>query len=319
MLVQKCRIMKPVLSTCLFIVLVNICNTAMAQGCSDAGFCTIGNLAQQSGKHRSKNNFSLQLPVGVGDEGVIVFTPALQYDRTFNGQWSFQTKITANYADGNLGSAAAPGDLYLSGTYIFPSQKNWKWSTTLGSKILLNQSNLKENNLSLPMQYQSSLGTVDVIAGLSVFNEHWQFSTGLQQPLTGTNGNNFLPVYWAVGSKAQEAAAYIPTNDFNRKGDVLARGSYKKKLNEKFSFDAGLLAIYHLGEDTYIDGNVSSRPINIKGSDGLTLNASAACWLKLGAKLTLGLTAAVPLVVRDVRPDGLTREFVIAPEISWNF
>ena len=117
--------MKPLLSTCLFVVLVNICNTSMAQGCSDAGFCSIGNLAQQSVKNGSKNKFSLQLPVGVGDEGVIVFTPALQYDRTFNEHWSFQTKITANYADGNLGNAAAPGDIYLSGTYIFKSRKKY--------------------------------------------------------------------------------------------------------------------------------------------------------------------------------------------------
>lgn len=311
--------MKILLTTCLFIVLVCFVKDLHAQGCSDAGFCTIGNLAQQTDTNEHRNNITLQLPVGLGDEDVIIFAPAIQYDHSFNRHWSFQTKLTANYADGNLGNIAAIGDLYLSGTYIFPSKEKWNWSATFGIKLPLNQSNLKAEGLSLPMQYQSSLGTVDLISGLSAFNTNWQFSAGWQQPVSGTNGNNFLPIYWASGNKAVEAAAYIPSNDFNRRGDVLLRGLYRKKLNGKFSFNTGVLAIYHLGKDTYIDGNISSRPIEIKGSDGLTLNASAAAWLKLNKKTTIGLTAAIPLVVRDLRPDGLTRSFVFSPEISWNF
>lgn len=291
-----------------------------AQGCSDAGFCTIGNLSQQTNANEYKNKISLQLPLGLGDEEVFVLAPAIQYDRTFNDRWSFQTKITASYANGNLGKVAGAGDLFLSGTYIFSSQKKWKWSATFGGKLPLNQSNLKEKGLSLPMQYQSSLGTVDLITGLAVLSNHWQFSAGWQQPLTGANGNNFLPVYWSSGNQGMKAAAYIPSNDFNRKADVLFRALYKEEWNEKkISFNAGILAIYHLGKDTYIDGNISSKTIDIKGSEGLTLNASAAAWMKLNKKTTIGLTAAVPLIVRDLRPDGLTRNFVFSPEISWNF
>ena len=213
-------------------------------------------------------------------------------------------------------SAFAAGDIYLSGTYTFPNKKNnWNISATLGTKLPLSQSDLKAANLSLPMQYQSSLGTIDLITGVALHNKHWQIAAGWQQPLTGTNGNNFLPIYF----NDAKADKYIPSNDFNRKADVLLRGLYKHSLNDQFYFNAGLLGIYHLGKDTYIDGNISNQPIAIKGSDGLTLNASVAGWYTVSKKITIGLTAALPLLIRDVRPDGLTRSFVIAPEISWSF
>jgi hypothetical protein len=311
--------MKSLVAASIIILPACFVSDLQAQGCSDAGFCTIGNLAQQNGKNEYNNKITVQLPVGLGDEEVFIFAPAVQYDHSFNRNWAFQGKLTANYADGNLGSVAGIGDLYLSATHTFPAKGKWNWSATLGTKLPLNQSNLKADGLSLPMQYQSSLGTVDLISGLSVSNANWQFAAGWQQPLTGTNGNNFLPIYRASGSKAEEAAAYIPSNDFNRRADVLLRGLYRKQINQKFSFNAGLLGIYHLDEDTYIDGSVSSKPIEIKGSKGLTLNASAAGWLKLNKKTTLGLTVAIPLLVRDLRPDGLTRSFVFSPEISWNF
>ena len=301
-------------SGCIVLVLFSI--NAAAQGCSDAGFCSIGNLGQQPKTETTKQKITLLFPAGIGDEEVFVFTPAIQYDNQLNKKWAVQAKLTANYADGNLGSAFAPGDIYVSGTYIFSNKKNiWNVSATLGTKLLLSQSDLKTANRSLPMQYQSSLGTIDLITGVALYNKHWQIAAGWQQPLTGTNGNNFLPIYF----NDAKADKYIPSNDFNRKADVLLRGMYKHSLNNQFYLNAGLLGIYHLGKDTYIDGNISNQPIAIKGSDGLTLNASVASWYAVSKKITIGLTAAVPLLIRDVRPDGLTRSFVIAPEISWSF
>ncbi len=86
-------------------------------------------------------------------------------------------------------------------------------------------------------------------------------------------------------------------------------------MPKKWSVTGGLLGIYHLGKDTYIDANTSAAPIPIKGSEGLTLNATAIARYQVSNKFSIGLSGGVPLVVRDVRPDGLTRKFVIAPEI----
>ncbi|MBC7936524.1 MAG: hypothetical protein H7Y86_14335 [Rhizobacter sp.] len=292
-------------------------NRGYTQGCSDAGFCTIGNLGQQSDASAAKQKISILLPFGLGDEDVLVFNPAIQYDNQLSKTWAVQAKITASYANGNLGNAGGPGDIFLSGTYFFPSQKNrWQVSATVGTKLPLNESHLKEKGLSLPMQYQSSLGTFDLVTGIAFTNKKWQLAAGWQQPLSGTNGNQFLPVYWAGNS---DASRYIPSNDFKRKAELLFRSLYKYKPNQRFSFNGGLLGIFHLGKDTYIDANLSNKPIAISGSEGLTLNATLAGWYNISKKLQLGLQAGVPIVVRDKRPDGLTRSFVVSPEVSWNF
>lgn len=285
------------------------------QGCSDAGFCTIGNLNQSKGDsiHRGQK-LSLLLPAGIGDEDVLVFSPGLQYENHFSPYWSIQAKLTANYANGNLGHAAGLGDIFLSGTRSFIGRNGWNTSVTLGTKLPLNTGNLKENGKSLPMQYQSSLGTIDLITGFSISNTHWQFSAGFQQPLSGINRNNFLPEYW----NTTEAESYPPSNDFDRKADVLLRAVYTMNIR-KLSVNAGLLGIYHLEEDTYVNANTSNNPISIKGSSGLTLNATLAVFWVVNSSITIGISAGMPLYYRDVRPDGLTRSIVVLPEIRWNF
>jgi hypothetical protein len=298
------------------VIVIAFAIVAKAQGCSDAGFCSVGNLSHPSSanKQLSKHYLKITLPAGVGDDDVFVFTPGLEYGYTLK-RWQFSGKVTGNHASENLGNATGPGDVFLSATYQLPATRKWQTSFTLGAKLPLNQANLKADGLSLPLQYQSSLGTVDLIAGIAVSRDKWRAAAGLQQPLTGINRNNFLPQYWGNG----KANAYPPTNDFNRKGDVLLRVSYRVLQSKKLSFDGGLLGIYHLRDDTYIDANVSNKPISIKGSQGLTLNATGFIELTLNQHWSLGLMGGVPLVVRDVRPDGLTRSFVIAPQLSYQF
>ncbi|MVM36817.1 hypothetical protein GO730_02595 [Spirosoma sp. HMF3257] len=286
---------------------------AFAQGCSDAGFCTIGGLKQQATTDNKGQKITLLLPVGLGDEAVFVFAPGIQYDNQLSARWAIQAKLTGNYASGNLGTATGLGDLILSGTYTIPTKAKWVPSLTIGTKLPLNQGNLRANGQPLPMQYQSSLGTVDLITGLSVSDGKWQFSAGWQQPLTGANANAFLP----GSSPKPEAPAYPPSNQFNRKADVLARAAYTWVINDRLSLNGGLLGIYHLGEDTYTDA--SSKRLAIAGSQGLTLNATLAGWWTVNPKMRIGFTAGTPFVTREIRPDGLTRSIVFAPEISWLF
>ena len=297
---------------CLVLLLSSKLPTS-AQGCSDAGFCTIGGLKQHGTTDTQGQKITLLLPVGLGDENVFVFVPGLQYDNQLSAKWGIQAKLTGNYASGNLGSASGLGDVFLSGTYTLPTKTRWATSLTLGTKLPLNQGNLKASGQSLPMQYQSSLGTVDVITGLSVSDGKWQFSAGWQQPLTGANANTFLP---GSGSRP-EAPAYPPSNQFNRRADVLARAAYTWAINTRLSLNGGLLGIYHLGEDTYKDAG--GKLLTISGSQGLTLNATLAGWWTINPKMRVGFTAGTPLLVREVRPDGLTRSIVFAPEISWFF
>ena len=301
----------------LFIAIFLPVKKIIAQGCSDAGFCTIGNMNQHNADqaNQKKQSLTLILSNGIGDENVFVFTPGLQYDNKINKNWAIQAKLTANYANGNLGNATGLGDLFLSSTYTLDKKTNWETSFLLGTKIPLNNSDIRTGNKPLPMQYQSSLGTADLLAGISITNKKWAFATAVQQPLTGTNRNTFLPDYWNTAA----ANKYSPTNTFKRKGDILLKAGYTLITKNKLNLNIGLLGIYHLGRDTYINGNINNKPIELKGSEGITINGTAAVKYKLNNKFSIALSGGVPFVVRDIRPDGLTRKFVLSPEIIFNF
>jgi hypothetical protein len=79
-----------------------------------------------------------------------------------------------------------------------------------------------------------------------------------------------------------------------------------------------LLGIYHLGEDTYADASTRDNAIPLEGSQGLTLHVTAVVLWQVKDKLRIGITGGAPVIARDARPDGLTRKFVLAPEIRWS-
>ncbi|SDL47194.1 hypothetical protein [Siphonobacter aquaeclarae] len=298
-----------IIPVCAFFLMTGIPAVVSAQGCSDAGFCTVGPLKPQTELRSREQRISLLLPVGLGDASVFVFTPGIQYDARLSDRWAVQGKLTANYAAGNLGRVSGPGDVFLSATYRVVSADRWKIRLTLGGKIPLGKPDLSSGNNPLPMQYQPSLGTTDLITGLSADCNAWQFSIGWQKNLTGTNSNVFLPETGTM--------EYPPSNRFRRRSDLLARGSYNWLINKKFFLQGGLLGIYHPEEDRYTD--VSGHELSLAGSRGLTLNVTLAGGWQVSQRLQVGFTAGTPVIVRDIRPDGLTRSFVFAPEIAWRF
>jgi hypothetical protein len=289
-----------------------------AQGCSDAGFCTLGDIKHLNNSVLSSTDradkLTFSVANGLGEQGVFVLTPSLQYDRKLTDQWAVQAKLTTGYASGDLGSAFGLGDFFLAATYR--KQGAWNHSITLGTKLPLNKANLTEGARALPMPYQSSLGTVDAIVGLSVANDHWKFALAYQQPLSGTNSNTFLHEYW---TDTPEAIGYLPTNHFDRKGDLLLRAGHSWRTGEKWDINLGLLAIYHLGDDAYSDASLGNSAIVLSNSKGLTLNANASAWYRASDNLSVGLVIGAPFVVRETRPDGLTRAFSIAPELIVHF
>lgn len=77
------------------------------------------------------------------------------------------------------------------------------------------------------------------------------------------------------------------------------------------------MTIYHLTNDKYTDALVVEREID--GSSGLTLNANAYLDYELNETSAVQLNLGVPLVVRETRPDGLTRGLVVNLEYRARF
>ena len=275
--------------------------SSFTQGCSDAGICSIGSSFDSS--LQQKNSLEITNTYGLGKDNISYISPYITYTRKFSEKIAVTTKVTFSSATGNFGIRAAFGDAYLIGNYTFKEKNNKQWSVLIGGKFPFTSSNLKINNTSLPLDYQSSLGTFDLFLGTNLKYKKFDFNATIQIPVININKNSYFDDFSASNE-------FPTTNLFKRKPDALLRATYTlKSSTDKFTFKPNMLFIYHLGEDSF--ENQFSQRENIKNSDGLTVNANLITNYTLNQKSSLEFSLASPIIVRDIRPDGLTRSFVI--------
>ncbi|MFY7811004.1 MAG: hypothetical protein ACOVQ2_04660 [Flavobacterium sp.] len=187
------------------------------QGCSDAGFCTIGDM-----EHTSKNTFIVATTFAKGENKVSIFSPYLEYQRKITEKIGLQSKITAQNSSLGEISHFNVGDLFLATSY----QISDKLNTFIGTKIPLSNPDTKHNSVILPMEYQASLGTFDLLLGFNYQIQKFNLGFSYQQPLTQNNKG-----YWG---------------DYKRSADILAKVNYNWKLNEKLTIEPSTQLIYHL-------------------------------------------------------------------------
>ncbi|GEM58573.1 hypothetical protein B0A78_12535 [Flavobacterium columnare NBRC 100251 = ATCC 23463] len=281
----------------------------VAQGCSDAGFCSVGNPFKTI-NNDIKNYVEVNTGYGLGEQNVGIISSHIAYTRLFTDKFAMNVKVTGLSANGNLGTKTNIGDLFVTANYKLSNSEKMKWSGVLGLKIPLTNANDKINNVSLPMPYQSSLGIYDLIAGIEAGIKNWDFNLATQIPLTD-NKNSYL-------SNLSSNQEFVSTNLFHRSPDLLFRPTYKIVLaNDQLTLKPNLLFIYHLGNDSYIDQ--LNQKIEIANSNGLTLNGNVIANYKLGANSSIETSLAAPFVIRKVRPDGLTRSFTFGITFKQGF
>jgi len=282
-----------------------------AQGCSDAGFCTVNSLKphQNDSISAQKNQLKVGFSVGKADNNITAYSQYAEYSRQINSKFSINAKVTSLSQVGNDISTFGLSDVYLSTNY----RLNKNLSVTLGTKIPLTDGNKIKNGGNLPMDYQTSLGAFDLIVGAGYQIKKLQLVAALQQPLT-QNNNQFVAENYPVNSPLRN---FHTTKDFKRSGDVLFRVSYPFKITDKLQITPGLLNIYHLSNDQFTDTFGTER--EIEGSKGLTVNGNLFFDYNLNEVHALQLSLGAPFAVRDVRPDGLTRSFIANLEYSFKF
>jgi hypothetical protein len=285
-------------------------NYIFSQGCSDAGICSINHGFQTEGE-QFKNTIEFAAIYSLGEADVSYFSPYISYTKRFNDKFSFTAKVTFSTANGSFGTRSQFGDAFLIGNYNFKEKNKKQWGVLTGFKLPFTASNLKINGYSLPLDYQSSLGTVDLFLGTNLHYKKWDFNAALQIPVVNLNKNSYFSEYSGTTD-------FPSTNLFERKSDALIRATYSvKTANKKFTFKPNVLFIYHLGEDSF--ENIFGQRENIQGSDGLTINGNLITSYNLTKQSRLELSLATPFEVRDVRPDGLTRSFVLGLQYQYSF
>ncbi|HMG16490.1 MAG TPA: hypothetical protein VK590_13625 [Saprospiraceae bacterium] len=285
---------------------------SFSQGCSDAGFCSLGILKNPSVNNIEDklNTASIGMIYGAGFEKTTIFSQFVEYQRKLSSIFTIDAKLTSVIASGFLGSNTGLGDIYLTASYKVGMAR-----ILGGFKIPLNDANGKnKENMALPMEYQSSLGTFDLIAGVAISpGKHWELSLATQINLSANNKNSFFPGLYSD----ERANEFANTNKFERKPDLLFRLGYRYKIKEKWNIKPDLVALYHLGEDTYTSPD--GLPVPIKNSDGLTINAVIMSNYAVSDNSGLEILLAAPFLVREVRPDGLTRSLVFSLQYKLSF
>lgn len=286
-----------------------------AQGCSDAGFCTMQHMSVDGEISKdsivSKNDLTLGFATGVGDDYNFINNPYITFSRDLTDRFSVSSKLVSSFIFGEKGTVIGLGDVYVSSAYKVLEKEKLQTTILGGFKFPLSNSNILSNGKALPLSYQTSLATIDAILGVNVSITHFDFSAGAQIPLSQNNKNTFF-------ANGDDTLHFASTNQFLRKPDLLLRGTYHRfSKNKSWKYSGGLLGIYHISNDTYVDALGNRKDID--NSTGLTLNVVLAAhhYLKNNRYFTISLGA--PVVVREIRPDGLTRGFVATFEYHFKF
>jgi hypothetical protein len=297
----------------LFLMLTTLSANIYAQGCSDAGFCSLGALKNVSGYDQPKHQLDFGFNFGYGEQKTLTYNPYVQYGVALNQHWHIQGKLTSTYAKGYLGEKFNLGDVFGVATYT-PTNSNLHFIG--GIKIPLTTANDKNAaGLALPLDYQSSLGTYDVIGGVNyIFRKHLELNLALQLPVIQNNNSTFSPGLYPADSRTNN---FPPTTNFERKPDLLFRLGYYIKLPAAISLKPNLLAIYHLGQDTFEDPQGIRN--QLIGTKGLTINQGIILAKQFENNNRLELVAAMPIKARQVRADGLTRKWVLNIQYSLAF
>lgn len=282
------------------------------QGCSDAGMCSIGSLNNSHADDHIYSSLSLNNVIGLGEaKGSLIYLHSIVLGaqiRVSKGSF-FNLSLPLQSAIGDLGSTFALGDIAASFNINVLSDSQHKLILTLGGIIPTSGADLKENGRPLPMIYQSSLGTKDIIVGGSYFFKSWHVAIGFQHPFN-KNDNGFLHSNWPENGNANN---YFESNRFSRGDDLMVRIQKGFTKNKRTIF-IGILPILRLQKDEIIKDD---QTLKLSGSDQLTLNLNFGYLYRLNEKFHLRFTYANPVIWRKTRADGLTRPVVISGSIEY--
>lgn len=299
-----------------------------AQGCSDAGFCTMG--AMKPDQHLKTKTVAKLLSIEISqyvartkfEDYICATTIEANIGLGAGNKNIVQLKLPYMVIFNSLENTQGLGDLSLSYTRLLLKKEQMQVSGTLGAKIPTNHANkMTSYNLPLPMYHQTSLGTYDAIIGFSLLSKGWLIATGYQQPLINENRNQFTWAAWRKALPAEDTRRQhqdkVPmSKELKRQGDIMLRVERNVRF-QRMDWHVGLLGIYRFQKDVFTNGT-GIRQISAN-SDGLALSMIVGFTHHLSAKSALKVVFGNVLIRREKNPDGLSREQVYTVGYSYSF
>jgi hypothetical protein len=288
------------------------CYSVHAQGCSDAGFCTMG--AMRPDQDYSKRidlklrSITYNYYNGKSNISPRITAHTIDVNFTLNDLNTIQVKLPYQSVRGNLGNTSGLGDISISVTRFIKTVKGGDLQATAGLKLPTGNSSIEDGaGRHFPMYYQTTLGTFDIVAGASWINENWLLATGIQIPF-GANGNEFRLEEWPEYPDQNYLAKNDPAFNLRRGTDIMLRVERNfRYLNWNFSL--GLLPIWRINRDRILD-ETTNEYVKVDQTRGLALSGLVGLGYQFNVRNGIKFIHGHQLQDREINPDGLTRKFV---------
>lgn len=294
----------------IILLLTFIFSNGLGQGCSDAGFCTMGAMKpdQPFNKKLALRLRSIEVNFYRGTTPLTptIYVATADFNFSLNSKTSFQLKLPYQAVRGRLAKTSGLGDISLCITRTLFSAENFDINFSIGGKIPTNNSSKDAGGLPLPMYYQTSLGTYDFITGVSFITRNWLFATGIQHPFN-KNKNQFLWEAWDGTSDEAYINRYNQAKELKRGTDIMLRVERNWRFS-RLNFSLGLLPIYRISNDEIILRN--GTRVKPRGANGLALSGIFTTGYSFNVRSGVKLLVGHKIIQRDNNPDGLTRELV---------
>jgi hypothetical protein len=299
---------------------------AVSQGCSDAGFCTMGAMKPDQSYNKKialkLRTMEMSFYRGTTTLTPIIYVATADLNFSLNGKNTFQVKIPYQHVEGRLAKTSALSDFSICFTRNLYSSDKFDLNLSLGGKIPSNRSDFStsEGN-ALPMYYQTSLGTYDLISGLSLINRKWLFATGIQIPLN-KNNNQFDWHRWNEPDPDEKAYVmrYANATQLKRGTDIMLRIERNFRFS-RFNFSAGILPIYRIISDQITDFTGKRVDHDAAGNvgKGLAMSWISTAGYSFNARSGIKILIGHKITQRKFSPDGLTRELVSSVTYIYRF
>lgn len=284
--------------------------SVFGQGCSDAGACSINslNVSEDSTNTETKVRFGIEQSFGLGEKFTLISqtTAGIQY-QIFKSTL-LELRVPFIFTYGNLGQTSGVGDLIFSINQRLFRKNKTQLSLLLAGRLKSNNADFTFDGEPLPMAYQTSLGTYDAIFGLLYAIPKWDFYVAFQHAF-GQNKNGYL----VTDTNLPANEKYFESTQLKRGDDMYLRLRRQLSLKKEKKIILTLMSVYRLQEDEIIKND---QPVLLEGSQGLTLNLGFIWTKKINSGQTMDLMLSFPVIDRDYRADGLTRNAVVGIRIS---
>ncbi|MBS1949935.1 MAG: hypothetical protein OJF59_002424 [Cytophagales bacterium] len=311
----------------LVILFVFIHAWAVGQGCSDAGFCTMGAMKPDQPFNKNTNvklrSIEFSQYYGITHFNNHIWVSTLEANIGLGDKYIVQAKIPYLISSGHLGTYQSLSDISLSVTKNIVRTDELDINVTVGTKIPSNNGDQQQyQGRSLPMYYQTSLGTHDLILGASIITRKWLIAVGYQQALD-RNQNGFWWGEWRKEDPADTSyiLRYAQSNNLQRGKDIMIRVERDFRFS-RFNASIGLLPIYRINRDDIQVPSLINNSLTPKissGSDGLALSGIYTLGYHFNVNSSIKLLVGNRFIQREKNPDGLSREFVTSLTYSYRF